>query len=363
MPWRKPGLRTALNAAFVLALAALAALSVLRSRAPAPADSSFAGETMGTTYSVELSGSPLSRRDLSRLRGEVEARLAEIDRQMSLYRADSEICLFNRSGAAQPMEVSPGFARAVGFALDLARRSDGAFDPCLGPLISLWGFGPGGPRSKPPTDEEVARARESSGYQHLSFGPENRLQKDIPGLQLDLGAVAQGFGVDELAAAVEQFGVTDYLVELGGETFARGLNARGETWRIGVQRPDLEALPGQALVGVIQTSGLAVSTSGDYQNFFRAADGRVYCHILDPRTGRPVEHNLASVTVVAPDCLTADGLATALFVLGAEEGLKVLASYPAAEALFVGRKPDGGYETIMSPGFGAATAYEPAGNE
>ena len=336
---------------WVLAVLLAFAFVTLRRDPPGPRNPAWTGETMGTLYSIKLADSPLGRRALRSLQEEVDRCLIEVNRQMSHYQPDSELSRFNRHASTEPFPVSPGFASVVRFALELSGRSGGVFDPTLGPLIDAWGFGAPGPVTEPPSNEEVEEARQQAGARHLSVTLEGKLVKAIPGLHLNLSAVAKGYGVDEAARVIREHGFSNAFVEIGGEVVAFGHNAEGQKWRIGVDAPRADALPGEELETIVHLSGLAVATSGDYRNYFVDEQGTRFTHILDPRTGRPIQHNLASVSVVAPDCMTADGLATALFVMGAEAGMKWLESWPGIEALFIVREPDGRFTCLPSPGF------------
>ena len=190
----------------------------------------------------------------------------------------------------------------------------------------------------------------------MRLSTEGHLAKGVADLRLDLGAIAKGFGVDRVAALLRERGIENFLVEIGGETLGAGRNAQGEPWRIGVLKPDGSA----ALQGVAHlTGGKAIATSGDYRNFYRDETGEVRSHVVDPRTAAPVGHAVASVSVLAGDCLTADALATALFVLGPAEGLPLLAGrFPGVEALFLARAADGGFDEIATPGFAEILASE-----
>ena len=322
---------------------------------PAPRDAALSGQTMGTTYSIRLADSPLDRGELRRLQGDVDAALAEVNRQMSPYLTDSEISRFNRAGAGESVAISPDFQLVVRRALEIAEATGGAFDPTVGALVNLWGFGPDGLRRAAPTPDQIAAARAVTGWRHLRLAPGGRLEKDIADLKLDLGAIAKGFGVDRVAALLRERGLENFLVEIGGETLGVGRNASGEPWRVGVLKPDGST----DLQGVARlTDGRAIATSGDYRNFYRDENGELRAHIVDPRTAAPVGHAVASVSVLAGDCLTADALATALFVLGPDEGLPLLAArFPGVEALFLVRVGAGGFAETASSGFAAAAAY------
>lgn len=318
---------------------------------PGPRHPSWQGQTMGTLYSIRLADSTLTTKQLKELQAQVDDLLIAFNRQMSHYDPESELSRFNASTSAAPFTVSPSFARVTRFALWLNNRSRGLFDPTLGPLIRLWGFGPGGRILHAPDDAAIAQARNKTGARFLRVIGNDRLQKDIPELELNLSAVAKGAGVDEVARFIMDRGATNVFVEIGGEVVAYGHNAKGQPWRVGIETPRPDALPGEAIELVIELSGKAIATSGDYRNYFEDENGRRFSHILNPTTGRPIEHNLASVSVIAPDCMTADGLATTLFVMGLDEGMPLVESWPDAEALFITRESDGTFKHTASAGF------------
>lgn len=335
-------------------------LLFLAACAPTERTASLAGRTMGTTYSIRIADADLDRRKLRELQAEVDGVLAEVNRQMSTYQPDSEIARFNRAGANEPVAISADFLRVVRWGLELAEATGGAFDPTVGALVNLWGFGPDGQRNERPAPELIEVARQKVGYRHLSIAENSRIAKDISDLKLDLSAIAKGFGVDQVAALFRRRHLQNFLVEIGGETLAAGHNADGVPWRVGVQRPDFAPSAGPALEGVLHlTGGRAVATSGDYQNFFFDEDGHVQAHIIDPRTAAPAQQAVASVSVLANDCLTADGLATALVVLGPDKGRRLLESrFPGVEALFILRRDEDRFEEVATPGFAAALRYE-----
>lgn len=314
---------------------------------------------MGSLYTVKIVGTNLSDADVGALKKEVEDRLREVNRQMSHYVPESELSRFNRAPAGQRIQISPEFARVLRFALELNRRSAGAFDPTLGPIINLWGFGEESVLRHTPTDEQIREARLKTGCQHLTLTENNELSKDTPGLTLNLGAVAKGFGVDEIAGVLRRHGLTNTYVSISGDVFVDGRNARGTHWQVGISAPKKEWRPGDSLVTVLSLSGQAVSTAGDYQKFFVNDQGRTQGHIFDPRTGRPVAHSLGSVSVVADSCMTTDGLDTTLFVMGLEEGRRWIESWTNAAALFVVREKAGEFRQVPSSRFPGMTGYKP----
>jgi thiamine biosynthesis lipoprotein len=305
----------------------------------------FAGETMGTTYNVKVARWSQPGR-LPELHEAVQAAFDGVNGSMSLHRADSELARFNR--AAGEVALSEDLWRVVAAGQEVASATDGAFDMTVAPLVVRWGFGPA-PRGRMPQGEEIRTIRARIGHQALQVDRARRLAvKRRPDLEIDLGGIAKGYGVDLAARALDAAGAEHYLVEAGGEVFTRGVNGEGQPWRIGIEQPD--AMPPRARL-VVPFSGQAMATSGDYRNYFEA-DGRRYSHEIDPRTGAPVDHRLCSVTVVAQNCMRADALATALLVLGPDRGMRLAESLGLA-AYFVERLAPGQYRDDQTGAFAA----------
>ncbi len=303
----------------------------------------LAGPTMGTQYHITLSHPPAAL-DPEAIRAGIDALLARVNRIMSTYDPESELSRFNANQSTDWVAASAELIDVVTEALRISRLSDGAFDITVGPLVNLWGFGPDMTVDGLPTAAAIAQAREQVGYQKLQVTG-SALRKDRPDLYVDLSAIAKGYGVDQVAAYLEAQGIEDYLVEIGGELRAKGRNPRGESWTIAVEKPSPRR---RAVEQVIQINGGGVATSGDYRNFFEK-DGRRYSHAIDPHSGLPIRHRLASVTVVRPDCMEADALATALLVLGPEAGY-ALAERRHYAALFMVIDGDG-FVTQTTPEF------------
>lgn len=292
------------------------------------------GATMGTYY-VVTSRCPGIERDA--LDTAVRETLARVNAQMSTYQPDSELSLFNGAGEGVWQPVSAELAEVLGAAAEIAELSGGAFDVTVGPLVNLWGFGPAGRVDAAPDEAAIAAARQRVGRQYLTLdGTRLRVRKDRA-LYVDLSAIAKGHGVDRLARTLDERGCTDYLVDIGGEVIGRGRSTRGGAWRVGIEVPDPERLGG--VQRVIALADRAIATSGDYRNFIDL-DGARLSHTVDPRTGRPVTHALASVSVVHPSAMWADGLATALNVLGPEVGYQ-LAEREGLAAFFLTRAAAG----------------------
>jgi thiamine biosynthesis lipoprotein len=292
---------------------------------------SCAGETMGTTWSARIVAAP------DGIAASIQAELNRVVAEMSHWDPASALSRFNRSepGRWQPLPV--GFARVLAAALEVAEKSDGAFDPAMGALVDLWGFGPPGPRTGIPNDEEIAAA--VSGREHIEQD-DRRARRTAPAA-LDFSSIAKGHGVDRVAEMLRSMELPDFLIEVGGELRGEGIKPDGQPWWI-----DLEPVPGSRLLPLrAALHGLSVATSGDYRRSF-AHQGRDYGHTLDPRTGRPLENHVASVSVLHPSCMLADAWATALSVLG-PEGM-VLAEREGLAAHMVVRE-GAGFTEHLSP--------------
>lgn len=296
----------------------------------------LSGQSMGTTYSVKIVA-PGEDLDRALLGKQIAARLDEIERRLSTYLEDSELSRFNASTSIDWIGVSSEMCALVQRAQEISVRTGGAFDITVGPLVNLWGFGPTGDVLEPPPAEAVTAAREVVGYEkvHADCGVP-ALRKDAPGVYLDLSAYAKGYAVDRVAELVEEHPLQGYLVEIGGELRVKGVNAQREPWAIAIEKPDGGARAVQSILAITD-SGMA--TSGDYRNFY-LFNGQRYSHTIDPRTGRPVSHAAAAVTVVEPSAAEADALATALLVLGPDEGM-AFAAHEALAALFLVRTGTG----------------------
>lgn len=279
----------------------------------------FSGLTMGTGYRVKITNLP-GHVDRVALKSAFHGILETINDQMSNWRAESEISKFNGDTSASWRNISPDIQMVVDEALHISRLSRGAFDPTIGPLVDLWGFGPHGDNRRSPDQGDIRKAIGKTGFHHIrTRSSRHGIAKDMPDTELDLCGIAKGFGVDRLAEHLESQGVDHYLVEIGGELRARGNSSRPGPWRVGIEKP----IPGQrSLQRIVELDGTAIASSGNYRNFFDR-DGTRFSHIIDPRTGAPIGHGLASVTVIAPTAMRADALSTALMVLGPDEGMEL----------------------------------------
>jgi thiamine biosynthesis lipoprotein len=292
---------------------------------------------MGTTYTIKVSRLP-RRVDADQLAAAIEARLDEINRLMSNYRADSELSRLNAFHRTGWFPASAEMVFVLERAGEVSEASGGALDVTVGPLVRLWDFGPGreGVR-RIPADEEIAAALKQIGYKKIELRRQpSGIRKVQADLEIDLSAVAKGFASDEIENLLLSRAITNYMVEIGGEVQTGGVNDRGQPWNIAIEAPVAGV---RQIQRVVPLTTMGMATSGDYRNFFEI-DGRRYSHIIDPRTGRPVSHNLVSVTVLDPSCAIADAWATALLVLGPDEGFQ-LAHLEQLAALFIMRTEDG----------------------
>lgn len=311
---------------------------------------------MGTTYTVRVPNPP-PEITAHELRSIIDTELERVDRSMSGYRADSEIARFNTSQSTDWFEVSEELAQVVIAALEISEQSGGAFDVTVAPLVRVWGFGPGGEQPPSTPDASVLQAaRAQIGYRklHARLQPA-ALRKDEPSLTVDLNGIAPGFAVDLIAQRFDEARVQHYMIDIGGEVRMRGFSERGDKWRIAVERPvDSEPVPFRIL-GLTDTS---VTTSGEYRRFY-IRDGRRYSHTIDPRTGEPVGHALASVVVAHPKAAYADAWATAFNVLGATEGaeiaerLRIPAMFLEFEGDEITARSTAGFEELVVERFGS----------
>lgn len=294
------------------------------------------GQSMGTTWAVKVSAR--RKPDARAVQAIIEAALDCVDREMSTWRADSDLNRYNRAAADSWVELPAACYRVVATALAIAAQTDGAYDPTVGRLVNLWGFGPDGRREAPPDAAALAHARAACGWQRVRSDPARNAVWQPGGVFLDLSAIAKGFAVDQVCEALQHGGIDDYLVEVGGELRACGRRGDGRPWYVAIESPedtgDASALP---LVGVLRDG--AIATSGDYLRYFENA-GQRYSHTIDPRTAEPVSHALAAVTVLHAETMLADAYSTAFSVLGADDGLAFAQRHGIA-ARFVSRAAPG----------------------
>lgn len=352
----------------------------------------FRGSTMGTYYSIKYAEVP-GTAPKNVIKEALEASLKRINQEMSTYIPSSQISRLNTSKPNLYYGISDDFGKVLSFSVELAAKTGGYFDPTIGPLVNLWGFGPNGP-TKTPSDEQVdsllrvvgarrvlhileVKAEQGTGKppkggislvdkppppspaatgktapaSDSPVEPTERfwVKKAFAQTYVDLSASAKGFAVDALSEQLaEQFGLHNTLVDIGGELKARGRKSAKNAWVIGIERPSLSSRKYQK---ALPLSDMAMATSGNYRNVRTSADGQVFSHTINPNTGKPARHALASVTVIARDCMAADGLATAMMAMGPEKA-KSFAEKESIRAFFMISRPDGqGFQVSQSSEF------------
>jgi thiamine biosynthesis lipoprotein len=329
----------------LLALAALVAIAASACTRP-PRIEAISGFSQGTTYTLKWwSESAVDTAALSR---ELTVELERLDALLSTYRADSTLERFNASEDTEAEALPAELVALLRLAGDVHRESSGCFDPTVRPLVHLWGFDGDAPHV--PTDDEIANAKGSVGFAALEILDDEHIRKSSGGVQLDMSSIGQGYTVGRLAAVAERFGLTNYLAEIGGEIMGRGRRPDGTPWRVGIERPDT---PGRVLraLSLPTDRATAVITSGSYRHYFED-NGSVYGHVIDPRTGRPVQHALVSVTVTGSDPARAAAWATGLLCLGEDDAAAAAEREALATVLVV--RADEGFELRPSAAFARA---------
>lgn len=302
----------------------------------------LAGEAMGTSWTVRAVGDPA---DGARLTAAVGEEIGRTDEQMSHWRTHSALSRFNAAESGEAHALPGPFAEVLAYAMGLAQQTDGAFDPTLGALVDLWGFGPPGPRTDVPADAEIDPARAVGGWRRLQQDGDDRWIQP-GGLRLDLSGVAKGFAVDAVSERLTAEGAPHHLVEIGGELRGQGIKADGRPWWVELEQPP--GLEAPRMLAALHD--LSVATSGDQVRVFEH-DGRAFSHTLDGRTGRPVDNGVASITVLHASAMQADALASALTVMGPDAGTAYAEREDLAVRMIV-RGPDG-LEERFSPAFAA----------
>ncbi|QTA89764.1 FAD:protein FMN transferase [Desulfonema magnum] len=306
------------------------------------------GKTMGTTYHIRVVTGFFENAE--GLKKKIDERLREINQSMSTYIKESEISKFNAiSSTDEKFYISDDFLKVMIVAKNLHDLTNHAWDGTIKPLINLWGFGNSEIRNDVPDAEEIHTILENIGFDHIKISEERYLKKGKASISLDLASIAKGYGVDQIADLIEKKGFKNFLVEIGGEVYASGFRKDGGQWKVGINTPRKDAAYDE-IYNVVTLHDKAFATSGDYRNFFEA-DGKRYSHVLDPTTGYPVTNRVVSVSVVADNCTFADGLATALMVMGHEKGLKLVSTLDNTECLIVLEEKDGSLTDYFSKGF------------
>ena len=310
---------------------------------------SFNGATMGTTYHISIVGDPIDVQERSQISSRIDSFLINYNHTLSTYDDQSEISYFNRNLTTEPINVSAELLHVVGTGIEFCEKSGGAFDITVMPIVNFFGFGfePGEDRF--PNVEEIDAWLQLTGCDKLELG-DTTITKSDPRISIDLSAIAKGDACDHVTEFIREMGFQNVFVEVGGEIMTHGVNQYGKHWKVGIDRPTIGGAPGADLQHIIQLTNMAVASSGDYRNY-REVEGQRISHAMDPRTGSPIDHNLAAVTVITNTCLMADGLSTSVMVLGLEEGLSWLEDFPDAEGLLITRENDGSFKEFMTTGF------------
>lgn len=285
-----------------------------------PHESEVSGEAQGTTYHIKLvlDGTSTS---LEQIQHQVTATLAGIDSKLSNYRNDSEISLINQQENTDWLTVSQEISELLVIANKVYEQSNGCYDLTVKPLFDLWGFSRH--ENRIPTQAEINALLPHMGMSLLELdATHQRIRKKDPKLKIDLSSIAQGYSVGKVAHDLEEMGVKNYMVEIGGEMMVKGRKSNGENWRVGIETPTPFIRKLHKVINVKEHNGIAIMTAGTYRNFFEE-NGQAYSHILNPKTGRPVTHHLHSVTVMHDNPTWADAWDTALLCVGEQEAARI----------------------------------------
>jgi len=308
----------------------------------------FNGKTMGTTYRIKIITGYF--KSTSGLKEKIDKQLHVINQSMSTYLVDSEISRFNAiQDTREKLAVSDDFLQVMLTARDIYAKTGGAWDGTIKPLVNLWGFGNTSQGHQVPDEADIKKQIRQIGFQHIDIFPEGYLQKRKSTVTLDLASIAKGYAVDQVSGLLQTSGIENFLVEIGGEVFAAGYRKDGKPWRVGINRPSTTASTAD-VYRVVPLHNRAMATSGDYRNYFET-DGKRFSHIIDPRTGYPVNNGVVSVSIVADNCMFADGLATAIMVMGLDHGMALIGSLKDVDAFVIVRKTDNEYTHHKTEGF------------
>ena len=308
----------------------------------------IAGRTMGTTYHITMVSDGFN--GVEGLKEKIDARLEGINRVFSTYIKDSEISRFNAMDkAGEKFRISNDFMQVMKAGRKIHQLSEGAWDGTVSPLVDLWGFGPTQRQTQKPPSAEIKILIQTIGFDRIRIEEPHFLVKNLATATLDLNSIAKGFAVDQVSKLIAAAGHNKYLVEIGGEVYAAGVRSDGKKWRVGINRPQKDAAFNE-VYKVVSIYNQAFATSGDYRNFFEI-DGVRYSHVIDPRTGYPVSNGVVSVSIIADNCTLADGLATAIMVMGAEKGIQLVNRLENVECFIVVEKSGGRLVDFYSAGF------------
>jgi len=296
----------------------------------------YSDAIFGTSFTIKA---PIIAESVSstEIQLQIKQLLDKLNAQMSTYQQDSELSKINQNQTSEWINVSEDLYQVLKQANTISELSHGAFDITVGPLVNLWGFGPAGLSLVVPEDVKIKQQLLNTGYKNLLFNDDKKqIKKQNPLIYLDLSAIAKGFAVDKVSELLDTYGIVNYMVEIGGELRLKGVNLQKKPWRIAVEKPTADR---RMIQKVLPLSNISLATSGDYRNFFEV-EGVRFSHTIDPRTGKPITHKLASITILSDTAMKADALATALMVLGDEQGFK-LAEKENIAALFIIKSKEG----------------------
>ena len=308
----------------------------------------LSGKTMGTTYHIEVV--TWYFKNLAGLKVKIDRRLEEINKSMSTFIKDSEISRFNAfNNTKEKFYASDDLLYVLTAAQYLYELTEGAWDGTIKPIEKLWGFGGSEIKKSIPEKKEIKKLLPDTGFNLIEISENRYIIKKKASISLDLASIAKGYAVDQIAALIRINGMKNFLVEIGGEVYASGFRKDARPWRVGINRPQKDA-PCDQVYKVVTLHDRALATSGDYRNFFEI-DGKRYSHVFDPRTGYPVTNGVVSVSIVADRCILADGLATAVMVLGHKKGLELVNRLDQVECLIVVQGKDGSLTDYYSKGW------------
>jgi len=306
----------------------------------------LSGKTMGTFYTIKFSSD--KNEDVNSWQTRVDICLKDINKTFSMFDPESRLSRFNREKINTDMRVPSDFYSVLLTSQNLYHLTQGAWDGTVKPLVDLWGFGTKNSENKIPDPSEITLGLSKTGFHHIRLSENHTISKDAD-VTLDLSSIAKGYGVDAVAALFLSSGIHDVLIEIGGELYGAGKNKKGEPWAVGISRPDKDNSK-QGLFKIVRLSNQAIATSGNYRNFFEL-NGKTYSHIIDPKTGFPVDNQIVSASVISKDCTFADGLATALMVMDVEESLRLVNSLEGTECMILKKNGGGDIESHMSKNF------------
>jgi len=311
-------------------------------------EAELSGKTMGTTYHIKVVAGVFT--NIKDLKDQIDLRLDEINKSMSTFRKDSEISRFNaHQNIGEKFRISDDFYNVMTVAKTIYEETGGAWDGTVKPLVDLWGFGKSENNHTIPEKSRIAATLSDIGFNNIEIIADHYLAKKNTAITLDLASIAKGYGVDQVAALIRSNGIHNFLVEIGGEVFAAGLRKDGKRWRIGINRPQKNA-PVDQVYKVVDLQDKGFATSGDYRNYFEVNQKR-FSHVIDPKNGYPVDNGVVSVSIISNTCTFADGLATAVMVLGHKKGLDLVNRLDNTECFIVTQSKDGVLIDHYSKGF------------